>query len=332
MGLQEHASLTDEQWELILNLIVQKRCTPIIGPEAYAEWLPTSIATARKWAGKYGFPLAIVLEEFYNIAKEKYGYPLDDSNILATVAQFLAVDKEDEMFPKELLSNELKQIRFPKFGLEEYRNSPYSVLADLNLPLYITTNYDHFMESALESRGKNPVSEFCRWNEKLYNYTKWAGIPSAFDKGKKYRPSVDQPLVYHLHGVIDVPQSMVLSEKDYLDFAINLNKSDEKISLPPFIRTTLATSSFLFIGYRLEDIRFRVIFQGVMSLLGDIQRPKSMAVQLAPSIPGVMREKLEAYLNAYIKNMFSLFAYWGDLNSFLLELRTRLNEFRSHMD
>ena len=40
------------------------------------------------------------------------------------------------------------------------------------------------MEDALVSRGKEPVTEICRWNESLYRYTKEAGICSVFDKGK----------------------------------------------------------------------------------------------------------------------------------------------------
>jgi hypothetical protein len=340
-------TLPDEQWTQLLKLIDQAKCTPFIGPGVYSEWLPPFIATAKKWTDKYNFPLALPLQDFYNLAKEKYGYPLEDAHQLAMVAQFLAIENEDDMYPKDLLSSELGAIKAPDFGLEEFRNTTYSVLADLNLPLYITTNYDDFMEAALESRGRKPVREFCRWNEKLYNYAKAAGISSVFDKGKKnidrdaiqeykfrpatenYRPSVEQPLVYHLHGILDIPQSMVLTEKDYFDFAINLNKNDEKMSLPTIIRTNLATSSFLFVGYRLEDITFRVIVQGVMSVLGNIQRPKSMAVQLPPSFPMDKRQKVLGYMNSYIKSMFSLYAYWGDLKTFSNELRTRLDSYRS---
>jgi SIR2-like domain len=335
MPSESEQTLPDEQWTLLLDSIEasqkgQIKCTPFIGPGVYSEWLPAFIVTAKKWIDEYEFPLALALEDFYNLAKEKYGYPLEDAHQLAMVAQFLAIEKGDDMYPQMLLSKELATIKPPDFGLEEFRNTPYSVLADLKLPLYITTNYDYFMEAALESRGRKPVSEFCRWNEKLYNYAKLTGISSVFDKGKKnYKPSVDQPLVYHLHGVLNIPQSMVLTEKDYFDFAINLNKNDEKMSLPSVIRIALAASFFLFVGYRLEDITFRVIVQGVMSVLGDIQRPKSMAVQLPPSFPMDKRLKVLIYLNSYIKNMFSLYAYWGDHKSFSAELRRRWDSYKS---
>ncbi len=329
------------QWEELLDQIHVHQCTPFIGPEAYTPWLPLSIDTVTKWTGDYGYPL--VFEEFnsfYKKVREKYGYPLEDSHQLAKVAQFLAIERGSEMAPKQILSRELKDIQPPDFSLEENEYKPYRVLADLNLPLYITTNYDHFMEAALESRGKKPVSEFCRWNENLYRYTETKGISSVFDKDQKYEPSNDlelkyrpttepyrsspaEPLVYHLHGIFEIPQSMVLTEKDYIDFAINLNKNDEKISLPRSIRKALA-GSLLFLGYRLEDITFRVIFQGVIRILGEIQRPISIAVQLPPQL----QQNAQSYLNRYTQNMFEVIVYWDSLDEFSTELRRQWNNYK----
>lgn len=329
------------QWDELLEQISLQQCTPFIGPEAYAPWLPLSMETVTRWTGSYGYPL--VFEEFnnfYKIAREKYGYPLEDSHQLAKVAQFLAIERGNDIAPKQILSKELKDIKPPDFSLQEHEDNPYRVLADLNLPIYITTNYDYFMESALENRGKKPVSEFCRWNEKLYRYTETAEIPSVFDKDQKYertkdlelkyrptresyRPSPAEPLVYHLHGIYEIPQSLVLTEKDYLDFAINLNKNDEKISLPHSVRKALA-GSLLFVGYRLEDITFRVIFQGVIRILGEIQRPISIAVQLAPQL----QQKAQSYLNRYTQNMFEVIVYWDSLDKFSIELRRRWDDFK----
>jgi Caspase domain/SIR2-like domain len=92
----------------------------------------------------------------------------------------------------------------------------------LNLPIYITSNYDHFMEAALKSRGKRPISDFCRWNEDLAGYAKADNINSKIYR-HDYKPTPDNPLVYHLHGDIDYPHSIVLTERDYYDFVFNLN-------------------------------------------------------------------------------------------------------------
>ncbi len=318
-------SLTNLQWKSLLESIEQKKCTPFIGAGASSNWLPLAHQIADKW-------------------KEEYDYPLDDYD-LARVAQFLAIQNENELSPKEILSSQLKKIKPPNFYLEENRNTPYAVLADLNLPIYITTNYDYFMEEVLKSRGKDPVSEFCRWNK----YAQAAGIPSVFDKRNKYegpielryrprtesyRPTESEPLVYHLHGVIDVPESMVLTEKDYFDFVINLNKDQSTTSnkqlLPLYIRRTLPANSFLFIGYRLEDITFRVIFQALMSFLGNVtRRYKNVTVQIPTSFPPNTLKVVQDYLNAYIEDMFfELIAIWGSLEDFFKEFRLKLDGFR----
>lgn len=97
-------------------------------------------------------------------------------------------------------------------------------------------------------------------------YLKRAGMESIFAKGSKYKPARDTPLVYHLHGDMDIPQSMVLTERDYIDFIINISIEGEKAILPAAILKELATSSLLFIGYNLEEMNFRIIFQCVLGL------------------------------------------------------------------
>ena len=74
-----------------------------------------------------------------------------------------------------------------------------------------------------------------------------------------YNPTASQPLVYHLYGDLGVPQSMVLTEKDYFDFLMNIYREDEKLILPSVIRKALATSSLLFTGYKIDDLSFRIM-------------------------------------------------------------------------
>lgn len=308
-------SIKDYAWAQMLEFIHSKKCIPFIGEGASircinegTSWLPFGRELAKKWA-------------------EEYDYPLDDSSQLARVAQFLAIEDGMELSPKNKLSMMLKGIKPPDFSLEENRETPYAVLADLNLPIYITTNYDHFMETALKNKGKDPVSEFCRWNDSLRKYAKEAGIPSVFDKPGKYKPTVDKPLVYHLHGDIYNPQSMVLTEKDYIDFVIDLNREGEQ-SLPVVVRQALATSSLLFIGYSLEDTSFRVIFQGVISLQDPVYRQISIAVQLHPSFSAEKKERAQRYLDNYTNNMFKVHVYWGDICKFAREIHKRWDDFK----
>jgi hypothetical protein len=295
--------LREEDWEELLFKIKDKECIPFIGAGASATWLPLGKDVATTWI-------------------KEYEYPLGNSHQLARIAQFLAIKEDNDMYPKNILSRLIKEKRPPDFRLEKQRNTPYSVLADLNLPIYITTNYDKFMEAALQSRGKDPVSEFCRWNK----LGEAGGITSIFDREKQYTPTAARPMVYHLHGIIDKPQSMVLTEDDYVDFIVTLSSNNDII--PPAIRRPMATSTLLFIGYSLEDINFRIIFRGIVDYLGARYQLASVGVLSSPS--GLVEDKqneAQKYLERYTRKMFNIRIYWGTADEFSSELRKRWNDF-----
>jgi hypothetical protein len=337
-------TLTTDPWKELVERIVNQNCTPFIGPEILGETIQQQqqlkgkslhpLASAFEESYKE-YPLASAFEEFAKLAKDKYGYPLEHSYYLARLAQSLAISSQDEVFPKIIFSKKFKDIKAPDFSLEENRNTPYAVLADLKLPIYITTNYDYFMEEALASKGLSPVTEFCRWSDLLGKYAIEAGYTSVFDKkyepneiikyiptAKPYKPTPAQPLVYHLHGVIDIPQSMVLTEKDYIDFVMSINVDRDK-RLPNEIIRALVRTLILFIGYRLEDITFRVIFQGVIS-----SSSRCMALQLPTSFPKDSQEKVQKYFTSYIKNMYHSATFCFNLDYFSKHLREQVDKYR----
>jgi hypothetical protein len=308
----------EDYWEDILWDMGRKNCTPIIGEGASAPFMPPGREIASRWANKYG-------------------YPLEDSYQLSRVAQFLAIEEGDESAPKKALWKEIGTSKPPDFSTKELKAAPYSVLADLNLPIYITTNYDLLIEAALEAKGKSPISEFCRWNKELRDL-KNIGISSVFDMKRKYVPKQDSPLVYHLFGLyhlsseyrpdgiesLDIPRSLVLTEKDYIDFALAINNEGDRDMLPTAIRKPLALTSLLFIGYSLDDISFRLIFQGVVNSQSK-PRGTILSVQLPPRNNP---DQAIRYLQRYTKSMFKVHVYWGDPPRFCEELRQRWDNFK----
>jgi hypothetical protein len=307
-------NLSGVYWNDLLKLIDQQKCVPFIGPNAYcfpgSEVLPlirSNMEIAEEWIKEYVYPFggSDLFEECIE----------DGSYKLARVAQYLAIEK-GEMFPKLLLGEYLGRTEPPDFSDPKYKNTPYALLADLDLKIYVTTNYDRLMEMALESKGKHPVTESCRWNDKLSD---------PFTRNAKYKPDKDKPLVFHLQGDINLPKSMVLTEKDYFDFIINL---DEKM-LPSIIRQELPWSSLLFIGYTLQDINFRTIFQGVLSLLERKPSATSVAVQIPPIADNDRKTKfILKYLNQYTEKIFEVYAYWGNVTRFVTEFRERWEKFQ----
>ncbi|MCD6160926.1 MAG: SIR2 family protein [candidate division Zixibacteria bacterium] len=292
-------TLRDKDWTLLLGRIRDGECTPFLGAGACYGTLPLGSDIARKWA-------------------DKFHYPLQDScDDLARVAQFMAVDF-DSMFPKGEICRMFKDAASPDFNEP---NEPHGILADLPLPIYITTNYDDFMVKALASRRRDPKQELCRWNKIVKNQPGILGLDSS------YEPTPANPVVFHLHGHFGVKQSLVLTEDDYLDFLISISK-DQNL-LPPRIQGAFAGTSLLFLGYRLADWDFRVLFRSIYGYLERSIGISHVSVQLTPSEIGVsdeQREKVQEYLDSYFGKL-EIKVYWGTCREFAAELKKRWEEF-----
>ncbi len=294
-------TLDEDDWDYLLRRIKAKQCTPFIGAGACDGTLPLGKDLACNWA-------------------KSHGYPLPDRENLARVAQYLIYNKNDEFFPKDEIRDIWSKTIPPDFSKPD---EPHHLLADLELPIYITTNYDGFMFDALKSHGKDPQRELCRWNP-TFDVLK---IPSIFMQNNEYKPSTEKPIVYHLHGHHSIPQSMVLTNDDYVDFLVQLTKDND--ILPPSILTAIAGNSLLFVGYSLEDWDFRVLFRGLINSLGGRLSRRSIAVQLAPKLqktkPQEQKKAIE-YLNSYFSSPqgFNVRIFWGTASEFAKELRQRL--------
>lgn len=265
-------------------------CTPFLGAGACAGTLPLGANVAMQWA-------------------QEHHYPLNNPNNLVEVAQFLAV-QFDLLFPKEKILKLIAGVKAPDFAA---RDEPHGVLADLPLPVYMTTNYDDFMVQALKNRYRDAKQELCRWNEAVQD------VPSIFDT-PDFSPTVANPVVYHLHGHT-LPESLVLTEDDYLNFLASIARNPGL--LPSRIQKALDLSTCLFIGYRLADWNFRVLFQGLKPRL----KITNVAVMMPPEDPEVARRQRE-YLNRYYQTM-DLHVYWGSARQFAAELRDRWTKFKS---
>lgn len=293
-------NLSDSDWNLLLGRIDAKKCTPFLGAGACSGVFPLGSDIAREWA-------------------RESGYPLEDSRDLARVAQFLAVKASDGMVPKEKIQKQLHKLPPPDFtSIDE----PHRVLADLPFPIYMTTNYDDSMMSALKSRNKYPKLELCHWNKYLREHEE-----SIFDENPDYTPTPEYPFVFHLHGYIKVPESLVLTEDDYLDFLISISK-DQNL-LPARIRKAMAGTTLLFLGYRIADWDFRVLFRGIVGYLEKAVKRVHISVQIAPEDEGIseaQQRKVQKYLEDYFANL-DVRVYWGSCREFAAELRRRWEEY-----
>jgi SIR2-like domain len=219
--------------------------------------------------------------------------------------------------PKSMLATRFRNVSPPDFNQPD---EIHALLAHAALPVYVTTNYDHFMIKAIESCNRTYVEDFCRWNPITEHPEFTDRFPSIDDS---FRAKPERPVVYHLHGHIDCEESIVVSESDYLEFMVRLEDKTKEL-LPPAISAALAGRSVLFLGYSLMDWNFRIIFKSLMKrYVGSTGMP-SVAVQLPPKdIPDPDRA------SDYLKKYFSVLqntevrVFWGDVKDFTTQLRSR---------
>jgi hypothetical protein len=296
--------MKEDDWGLILSMIKLKACTPFLGAGACYKALPLGKDIAHEWSTQYGYPL-----------KESAGD-------LAKVAQFIAVEKDAPMLPKLDVTQRFAKIRPPDFTAPD---EPHAALASLPLPIYITTNYDDFMYKALQSEGKKPQRDFCRWNSAVRESEQCPSVLRP-ESGVPFEPKEQEPLVYHLHGLLEYPQSLVLTEDDYLNFLVEISANEKLI--PPRVQRALTTTSLIFLGYSLNDIDFRVIFRSILRFLHDSCAMTHVSVQIEPKRGGASEAELAKerdYLEKYFGKAHIRF-FWGTCREFAGELRHRCKE------
>ena len=181
--------------------------------------------------------------------------------------------------------------------LDQGAADPLLILANLRLPIYLTTSPLTFVEEALRRAGAKEVkTDFLRWRPEL------DGLPSvlaARGKGDDYRPSQAEPLVYHLFGLDTYPESLVLTEDDYLDYlmasAQGRGKDRGVDPVDDVVKAALQTSALLLLGFSLSSWAFRTLYRVLIRPMPEKKLYERCCVQLAPS------EQEKLYLESYLR-------------------------------
>ncbi len=200
-------------------------------------------------------------------------------------------------------------------------DEPHALLADFPMPIYLTTNYDDFMYDALENRERSPQRAICPWY--TTNKREVERANSLFQEAAGYAPKGRRPIVYHLHGHHSVPQSLVLTEDDYIDFLVRV--SGDPDLLPPVIQEALSSKMLLFVGFSLADWTFRVIFSGLLSTRPLRSGAAHVSVQFPPRAEGPDDERplrIQEYLDKYFADQH-ISICWKTAREFSAELRRR---------
>jgi len=140
-------------------------------------------------------------------------------------------------------------------------------LARMNFPLIITTNYDQLFERALEREQKQP---------RISVYS-----PDRFTMTRDYTPASAQPFLFKIHGDIDDPDSLVITDEDYIQFVMRMTDRDPFNPVPETFVYHLKRWPTLFLGYSLMDYNLRLLFKSLRWKV-DSGFPDMYSVDTAP--------------------------------------------------
>jgi hypothetical protein len=317
-------------WTFWVDQIRAGMCTPLVGDTINREFLFGDQDVVTTWA-------------------TEMGYPLPDKDNLAHVAHYLSVIESDQLLAKRAYLRHLVQsvqrhaggdqangatmppagstsgdgtsvsdiaLRLGIANFTSRPDNPFFILANLPIKVYLTTGFHTLLEQALTTLGRQPVSDFYRWNDDLPQQSK------SDQAAYSHEPTIERPLVYHLHGLDHLPESLVLTEENYLEFYERASDDiTQQDGFPISVRNALTKSSLMLLGYSLKSWPFRVIFRGPIRALFTLKRPLSLAIQLDPTKATDISDQ-EQFRN-YVRNYFSEYRfsmYWGSTAEFMSEL------------
>jgi hypothetical protein len=307
-------------WGFLLEKIAAEECVVFLGPRVNTALLPSSAAVAQTLLTNLSYPLP---RETHDLAKvTRYLSLFKDEDQLRRDyimalrdGLFSILEVNDEVRKTYRSANLAKTIAGLNWSKEVRRveeTTIYHLLADLPIPLYLTTNVDTFMIEVLSQKeGCSPRRMGLRWQQT------GQGTPEDVEM---VRLTAREPIVFHLNGHdgnMEQLKNLVLSEDDYLAHLVRLHSQPHQI-LPANIITALTKNSLLFLGYSLNDWEFRVIWQGLLKTI----TPKAkvnVGVQLELD-PKAKAENVLDYLQKYMSRQFQIDVYWGSAQQFVTEL------------
>ncbi len=316
-----------EVWRRLLAPVAKGKVVPIIGPRLLEAAHGSSHETAMRLASAHSYPMPAFEWDDLPRVTEFIGVKESRFNVVEAYQDQLLhdlVEQHRSWLPPEDIPPTNKK---PKLGklldlvgdhLRRSPSDPHRILAELGTSVYVTTNFDPLLEWALEANGKHPQQVRTPWRYKKKPLTA-AELAVAV-------PQVKAPLVFHVFGAFG-PQAddgLVLTENDYFDYLLNANAAK---LIPSEVESALVDNSLLFLGFRLTDWHFRVLFRLLMSLPGreKLRDYCHVAVQLDPDMQTMADvEGAKVYLAEYLGEDANIEIFWGSSEDFLCALREEL--------
>ena len=285
--------MKDRHWTTLVSSLRSGKCVLVLGPEIPVDTPgPTGLTTC---ADALCDRLAQELRD-------------DNKDVNATSLAGIAQHYEDAQgFGSGALRSQTANF---------YASAPFEpsavhrALAALPFPLILTTSHDRLMQDALTGAGKQPVP---------YRYH-LRGAPSENPEFVA-SGSAATPILYYLFGMLDEPESLVISENDLLDFLIGIVKRQPE--LPNRLTRELQRDgvTMLFVGFGIRHWYLRVLLKALIRVLPG---RSSNAVAVEPLFDAIDDSDRKQTVLFYSRGA-RVEVFDGDWLAFLGELQQRLS-------
>lgn len=155
--------------------------------------------------------------------------------------------------------------------MKDKRPSPaLKMLAALPFKIIVTTNYDRLLESALFKADKDP---------KTIVYTP---LPANQTEDMDDDPTIERPLLFKTHGDLNLPDSIVITDEDYINFIQRMTDKEPFNPIPQTVRFRMLRWPTLFIGYSMRDYNLRLLFRILRWRIDKANIPISYSIDINP--------------------------------------------------
>jgi len=144
------------------------------------------------------------------------------------------------------------------------------MLAALPIRIFVTTNYDRLLESALHQQEKDPT---------VVVYDPEASKPT---RDPSDDPTEERPLLFKMHGDLQQSDSIVITDEDYITFVQRMSDKGELHPVPGTIRYRMSKWPTLFLGYSLRDYNLRLLFRTLRWRVDPSNFPPSFSIDRYP--------------------------------------------------
>ena len=200
-------------------------------------------------------------------------YPYEDQTNLQRVSLYFQFRKVGG--GRESLVKAVRKV----ITAHEIKPSPaLHMLAALPFPIVITTNYDRLFDIAL-SRANTRDGKPKQPHFRVFDPTRTDPTESVPPDPQEEE---DKPILLKLHGDIEKPESIVITEEDYIDFIQRMSFQSSHHPIHIYMRYRLGSWPVLFVGYSLKDYNLRLLFKTLRWNMDAALYPRCFSVDPYP--------------------------------------------------